>query len=1022
MSSLTTKRNSFCYNLNCKGDATAPEEQQKHIKRAWRLHNGDFAHLCLPCSAAFEEGKFCETFHLDAAGWRNCDSCGKRVHCGCIVSINAYLLLDAGGVECMPCAWKNIIMAPNQIWPSSSSLSLSQSNRHNNLSVKNWNQSAGPCAISGHRQQQLNMLNTSSVPSDLNPTMQYDVDGLKKISRDYSAPDLEKKSLGDPFDRVNNCNLSVMNNLTNGNGAVDMLAASHSLRWDEMSLNNLQGTTYTASSSSKEDQSIARMPYPLRDGANVPEEVSLNQSQRQSLSTSMANQSNANIQTGTKSSGESQVRVRRNPVDPRGRSQLLPRYWPKIIDPELQKISEASNSVITPLFEKTLSASDAGRIGRLVLPKRCAEAYFPAISQSEGIPLKVQDAKGKEWVLHFRFWPNNNSRMYVLEGVTPCIQSMQLQAGDTVTFSRIDPGGKLAIGCRKAERIPPSDQDKLSLKTVGDVSKISEVNEADPAVSWPENGKSGYVSKEVAGSKSRPRKRRGSSLGFKSKRLSIDNEDLIELKLTWEEAQGLLRPPPDYVPNVMVVEGHEFEEYEEAPLLGKPTIFSTDQVGEMFQWAQCEDCSKWRKVPNNVVLPFRWNCSANLWDSKRSSCSSAQEAKPKQLEDVFSSRKTVSASKKTKAMKKDMDAVKVSEGLNTPGEHSPILEGDVLPSVKTTTRHPRHRFGCTCIVCIQSPSGKGLKHKDSCKCNVCLTVRRRRLSLLKHFSEKDMESAREKLEQLKLPNNPTMKDDVQKVVYSVSASKKTKAMKKDMDAVKVSEGLNTPGEHSPILEGDVLPSVKTTTRHPRHRFGCTCIVCIQSPSGKGLKHKDSCKCNVCLTVRRRRLSLLKHFSEKDMESAREKLEQLKLPNNPTMKDDVQKVVYSGGADSMPKLMASENSNDFPQEKPSSPIGQIDLNIQLEREDGPSSISGSGNMVRLQSGTHKLYPLLHGSTGLSGDGDLALNERQPSEGGCGGNGARGELGSGVQHASSPGASKDSPIPRCISMSVIVPTSS
>lgn len=30
-------------------------------------------------------------------------------------------------------------------------------------------------------------------------------------------------------------------------------------------------------------------------------------------------------------------------------------------------------STIVPLFEKVLSASDAGRIGRLVLPKSCAE-------------------------------------------------------------------------------------------------------------------------------------------------------------------------------------------------------------------------------------------------------------------------------------------------------------------------------------------------------------------------------------------------------------------------------------------------------------------------------------------------------------------------------------------------------------------------------------------------------------------------------------------------------------------------
>jgi hypothetical protein len=59
------------------------------------------------------------------------------------------------------------------------------------------------------------------------------------------------------------------------------------------------------------------------------------------------------------------------------------------------------------------------------------QAYFPPIHQPEGLPLKIQDVTGKEWVFQFRFWPNNNSRMYVLEGVTPCIQSMRLQAGDT---------------------------------------------------------------------------------------------------------------------------------------------------------------------------------------------------------------------------------------------------------------------------------------------------------------------------------------------------------------------------------------------------------------------------------------------------------------------------------------------------------------------------------------------------------------------------------------------------------------
>uniref|UniRef100_A0A7N0VJ56 Uncharacterized protein n=1 Tax=Kalanchoe fedtschenkoi TaxID=63787 RepID=A0A7N0VJ56_KALFE len=50
-------------------------------------------------------------------------------------------------------------------------------------------------------------------------------------------------------------------------------------------------------------------------------------------------------------------------------------------------------------------------------------------------------------------------------------------------------------------------------------------------------------------------------------------------------------------------------------------------------------------------------------------------------------------------------------------------------------------------------------------------------------------------------------------------------------------------------------SVGATTKHPRHRPGCTCIVCIQPPSGKG-KHNPTCTCNVCMTVKRRFKTLM----------------------------------------------------------------------------------------------------------------------------------------------------------------------
>ena len=37
---------------------------------------------------------------------------------------------------------------------------------------------------------------------------------------------------------------------------------------------------------------------------------------------------------------------------------------------------DSLKSTVVPLFEKVLSASDAGRIGRPVLPKACAEVVL----------------------------------------------------------------------------------------------------------------------------------------------------------------------------------------------------------------------------------------------------------------------------------------------------------------------------------------------------------------------------------------------------------------------------------------------------------------------------------------------------------------------------------------------------------------------------------------------------------------------------------------------------------------------
>uniref|UniRef100_A0A5B7A6I3 B3 domain-containing protein n=1 Tax=Davidia involucrata TaxID=16924 RepID=A0A5B7A6I3_DAVIN len=748
MSSSSPK---ICFNSNCK-------DVLERSRKGWRRRTGEFADLCDRCATAYEEGKFCETFHLNASGWRCCESCGKQIHCGCIVSFHTFVLLDAGGIECINCARKSFILTPNPAWPPPSLFLPVLPDRIKDLSVKNWSQIAGSGPVPWR--QAPSLLN-SSAQSELHPRMPFEVDIPSSVDRliaseRLSASSLEKKKIEDSSERLMNGSLQLGAStvLENGNAGIK--------REDQPnpSVNVPQQSSFSKNDLSAPHFSLTVSSTSPND-SNDQTKVSGTHAHCPTPPPPLGKQCSGH--NGVDSSSEPQIRNGRPRGDARGRNQLLPRYWPRITDQELQQISGDSNSVITPLFEKMLSASDAGRIGRLVLPKKCAEAYFPPISQPEGLPLRVQDSKGKEWIFQFRFWPNNNSRMYVLEGVTPCIQSMQLQAGDIVTFSRLEPEGKLVMGFRKASTALPSDQGNETINTANGVSTHGDANSADPASTWSKVDKSGYIAKEVVGTKSTFRiKRKKSILGSKTKRLRIENEGLIELKLTLEQAQGLLRAPPNHVPSVVVIEGFEFEEYEDAPIIGRPTIFATDLVGEKIQWAQCEDCFKWRKVPADALLPSRWICSENSWDPERSLCSAAQELTAEQLEDLLPTSNRA-ASKKMKAAKQDPDSVEALEGLDTLANLAIQEEGEAIPSSsQATTKHPRHRPGCSCIVCIQPPSGKGPKHKQTCTCNVCLTVKRRFRTLMlrreKKQSEKEAETARQKQQQqqLQLPD-----DDIQ---------------------------------------------------------------------------------------------------------------------------------------------------------------------------------------------------------------------------------------------------------------------
>lgn len=685
----------ICMNGLC-GAQSSPQ-----WKRGWPMKSGGFATLCYSCGNAYDHVKYCERFHLNEPGWRECKFCEKPIHCGCVVSKYLHECLDLGGISCLKCirARGTQALKPMQNYHSDSPNGfLPFSGPWHPSSISN--RVNGGASVDKGNLTQLNEAIEKHQSSPLTPSI-----GLQ-IKQDENRFSSSKDS-GKIFSSTS----SLFATPDNGLKALYETIPQPSINY---SLGNALATTKSP---------VLPNPNGAVDGRESEKVPSFKQGQRSRLTFTKPSKSGVSIRSPANKGTGSDNRVARPPAEGKGRSQLLPRYWPKMTDQELLQISGdlKSDCTITPLFEKVLSASDAGRIGRLVLPKACAEAYFPTINSSEGLPIRIQDVKGKEWTFQFRFWPNNNSRMYVLEGVTPCIQNLDLQAGDTVIFSRLNPGEKLVVGCRKAA-VAADAQDGKTPAANGVAGGTSGGNGNLTTKKVEHEGTANGVTpqKPVMQEKKKTR-----NIGPKNKRLLIHNEDAMELKVTWEEAHELLRPSPTSKPTISMIEDCEFEEYDEPPVFGKKTIFTVDASGSQEQWGQCDNCSRWRRLPADVLLPPKWTCVDNVWDPERCSCSAPDEISTKDLERIFKSGKDFKKRKLTEA--KVVQEQQAPCGLDALA--SAAVLGETLgelgeSSSGPTTKHPRHRPGCTCIVCIQPPSGKG-KHKPNCFCNVCLTVKRR---------------------------------------------------------------------------------------------------------------------------------------------------------------------------------------------------------------------------------------------------------------------------------------------------------
>ncbi|KAK9064698.1 hypothetical protein SSX86_016080 [Deinandra increscens subsp. villosa] len=126
---------------------------------------------------------------------------------------------------------------------------------------------------------------------------------------------------------------------------------------------------------------------------------------------------------------------------------------------------------LTFLFSKKLQKSDVGVLKRIVLPKKPAETHLPALIAKEGIILEMEDLDGiNVWCFKFRFWPNNNSRMYVLEGTGDFAEEHGLQLGDYIMLYRDSVNLNYVIQAVKAYEV---EEVKSNLSTQGKHVKAS---------------------------------------------------------------------------------------------------------------------------------------------------------------------------------------------------------------------------------------------------------------------------------------------------------------------------------------------------------------------------------------------------------------------------------------------------------------------------------------------------------------------------------------------------------------------
>ncbi|KAL4562060.1 hypothetical protein LXL04_034250 [Taraxacum kok-saghyz] len=473
------------------------------------------------------------------------------------------------------------------------------------------------------------------------------------------------------------------------------------------------------------------------------------------------------------------------------------RYVPRLTEQELKQMSRGSNVEVTPLFEKVLTVSDTGKIGRLVIPKKCAELHFPSIDIPEGKPLAFQDSEGKDWEFHFRYWPNNNSRMYVLEGFIHYVTSMKLQAGDTVMFSRLEPEGKLVMGHRKDTIDSSSSQAGLFRKNMVTGSSTIDVSKEKKTPKASILAKRKHSEMDMVESPTNGNLNNNTTSAMSS--MDKNPNDPINVHSDVLGAKSFTPAKKKKCGTSMQTASTSKRGLRAMTVLALPSTLSQKKPNMMGS----KDCIRRKRKHSEMVLTSK---------------SSDHENKMADLDLTFKAGQELIRSRPGG----NPPSVMVFEGVKLKSYKDDPIIG--RPSMFTEYDQDSVQWA-QCEKCF-----KWRKVLIDVEIPVGWTCRENHWDLLRSRC-----SAREEL---------TV--DMIKYIFSVNnqgSSKKIRPRNLETEPV---------GAVTPVENVAALPDKpKANKKHPRHRPGCACIVCIQAPSGS--KHKSSCECSSCKTARRRRL-------------------------------------------------------------------------------------------------------------------------------------------------------------------------